>query len=245
MQYRQYTDALVVRAIEDLIHREEEQRVALEAAGTGAALGSELAQARLFNYIWDNDDLPELRMEAVFILTELGNCFARDQLTRIASDPRFGGDEIRQAAVWGLGKAGLKTYEDLLPFIGDEDEGVAVHAICAFDSDTPSDVLDHLVHDLVSGDERRAPAASLALRNIASERAVQALALVAGTARPVPKWIMATLGLMPEASVRRHVTNPYLLECVSPMFLLSESSNWLSSETTVGDVSFLVKQDVW
>ncbi len=42
------------------------------------------------------------------------------------------GDEIREAAVWGLGKAGLKAYEDILPYIGDEDENVVLHAIVAF-----------------------------------------------------------------------------------------------------------------
>ena len=245
LRFRQPAGTQAVRAIESLIHREEDQRVALEAAGSGAALGSEYGQARLSTYIWDNDDLPELRMEAVFILTELGNSFARDQLRRVASDPRFTDDELRQAAVWGLGKAGLKSYEDLLPFIDDEDEGVAVHAICAFASDTPDHVLDRLVRDLVSGDGRRAPAASLTLRTIASERALQALVAAAGTARPIPDWIVATLGLMPEPIIRQHVTNPYLLERVTPVLLLSESSNWLSSETTTGDVSFLLKQSVW
>ena len=245
LRYRQSAGAVVVRAIESLIHREEDPRVALEAAASGAAVGSEFAQARLSTCIWDNDDLPELRMEAAFILTELGNSFARDQLRRVASDPRFMGDELRQAAVWGLGKAGLKSYEDLLPFIDDADEGVAIHAICAFDSNTPDHVLDYLVGALVSGDRRRAPAASLALRTIASERALQTLVAVAGAAKPVPDWIIATLGLMPEASVRQHVTSPRLLERVAPVLLTSEGSNWLSSETAIGDVSFLAKQSVW
>ena len=245
LRYRQFGDALVVSAIESLIHREDDPRVALEAAASAAALGSEFAQTRLSAYIWNNDDLPELRMEAVFILTELSNGFARDQLRRVASDPRFMGDEIRQAAVWGLGKAGLKSYEDLLPFIDDADEGVSIHAICAFDSDTPDHVLKCLVGDLVSADRRRAPAASLTLRTIASERALKALLAMAGIAKPVPDWIITTLGLMPETSVRRHVTCPHLLERVAPVLLTSEDTNWLSSEMAIGDVSFLAKQNVW
>ena len=245
LRYRQSAGAVVMRAIESLICSEEDPRVALEAAASGAALGSEFAQARLSTYIWDNDDLPELRMEAAFILTELGNSFARDELRRVASDSRFMGDELRQAAVWGLGKAGLKSYEDLLPFIDDADEGVAIHAICAFDSNTPDHVLDYLVGDLVSGDRRRAPAASLALRTIASERALQTLVAVADAAKPVPDWIIATLGLMPEASVRQHLTSPRLLERVAPVLLTSEGSNWLSSQTSIGDVYFLAKQSVW
>ena len=244
LRYRESADARVVPEIESLILREKDQRVALEAAASGAALGSVLGQTRLSTCIWGNDDLPELRMEAVFILTELGNGFARDQLKQVASDPRFMGTELRQAAVWGLGKAGLKSYEDLLPFIDDEDDGVAIHAICAFASDIPNHVLDSLVRSLASGDQRRAPAASLTLRSIASEKALQALIAVADTARPVPDWIVATLGLMPEGIVRRHVTSPYLLDRVSPVLLLSENSNWLSSETAIRDVAFLVKQSV-
>ena len=64
LRYRQSADALVVGAVERLIQREEDPRVALEAAGCGATLGSELGQTRLSTYIWDNDGLPELRMEA-------------------------------------------------------------------------------------------------------------------------------------------------------------------------------------
>jgi len=37
----------------------------------------------------------------------------------VAGRQQFEGDEIRQAAVWGLGKSGLKAYEELLPFIAD------------------------------------------------------------------------------------------------------------------------------
>ena len=245
LRYRQSADTSVVTAIESLIQSEVDPRVALEAAGSGAALGSELAQASLSNYIWSNEYLPELRMEAVFILTELNNGFARDQLRLAASDAQFAGEELRQAAVWGLGKAGLKSYQDLLPFIDDADEGVAIHAICAFDSDTPGHVLEHLVGDLIAGESRRAPAASLALCTIASETVLQTLLAVANEEEPVPPWIIATLGRMPEASVHRHVTSPNLVELVTPVLLNSAGTNWLSSETTIGDISFLSKQNFW
>ena len=77
----------VISALEDLIRRETEERVALEAAGSAAALGSEFGQEQISRFIWDNDDRPELRMEAVFILTELGHSpFTREQLNLIAAD---------------------------------------------------------------------------------------------------------------------------------------------------------------
>ena len=245
LRYRQASDVIVVSAVEGLIRKEPDPRVALEAAGSGVALGSEFAQTKLAAHIWDNDDLPELRMEAVFILTELGNNFARDQLRRVASDPKFLGDELRQAAVWGLGKAGIKSYEDLLSFVDDADEGVAMHAICAFDFDAPDHVLQNLAGYLLSRDQRRAAAASMTLRSIASERVVQAILAAGANFKPVPDWIIATLGLMPEAIVRKYVTNPDLLERIVPVQLTSDSVNWLSSEMATADFSFLSKQNVW
>ena len=78
----------VIPALEDLIRREAEERVALEAAGSAAAFGSEFGQEQIARFIWDNNERPELRMEAVFILTELGHSpFTRDQLNRILTDP--------------------------------------------------------------------------------------------------------------------------------------------------------------
>ena len=81
----------VIPALEDLIRRETEPRVALEAAGSAAALGSELGQEQITRFIWENNDRPDLRMEAVFILAEIGySRFTREQLNLVLSDPRFG-----------------------------------------------------------------------------------------------------------------------------------------------------------
>jgi hypothetical protein len=62
-------------------------------------------------------------MEAVLILTELRTPGAGELLNMVATEPRFAGDEIRQAAVWGLGKAGLQQYADLTRFVFDADRG--------------------------------------------------------------------------------------------------------------------------
>jgi hypothetical protein len=129
-------------------------------------------------------------MEAVLILTELGSAFARGELVRVAGDAHFQGEEIRHAAVWGLGKSGLKAYEQLLPFIADADENVALHAILTFGSDTPTPVIRRLVHELVEGDPRRAPAASEVLRLIGNQLVLRLLieAAAGGT-----EWVIATL----------------------------------------------------
>ena len=236
----------VIPALEDLIRREAEERVALEAAGSAAALGSEFGQERITRFIWDEDSRPELRMEAVFILTELGRSpFTREQLNRVAADPCFVGDELRQAAVWALGKAGLKCYEDLLSFIDDADENPALHAIGAFGADTPRPVIGRLVQDLIAGHPRRAPAASEALRIIASDEVLQALVTAAAERQLAPDWIIATLGRLPPDRVRAALRDSPLLDRVSPMLLTAEGARWLASESVATDIAFLLKQNLF
>jgi len=245
LRFRDDPKERVVPALEKLIRQEIEERVALEASGSAAALGSELGQARISRFLWDNDDRPELRMEAVFILTELGHSpFTREQLNSIATDLRFEGDEIRQAAVWGLGKSGLKCYEDLLRFIDDADENLALHAIGAFGPDTPRPVIDRLVQELVVGPARRAAAASETLRIIASDDVLQSLIAMANAVQPVPDWILATFGRLPPKQVHRYLQDSPLLDRIAPMLLTAEGANWLASEAITMDIAFLLKQNV-
>jgi len=240
LPYREDLRAQAVPALERLLGAEQEERVALEAAGSAATLGSGVGQERIEAVLW-GDGRADLRMESVLILTELGSPFARRELVRIAGAPQFQGNEIRQAAVWGLGKAGLKAYEDLLPFIDDADENVALHAIVAFDGGTPEAVIRALVRDLAAGAPRRAPAASEALRMIGNETVVRILveAVPGGN-----DWVLATLGRLPPGVVRPLLEGSALLPRIAPMLLLSEGANWLASEDRVMDIAFLVKQNV-
>src|SRR5208282_5810664 len=122
----------VLAAIERRLDVEDDHRGLLEAAGAGTVLESEKAWARLRSFVWDHERA-DLRMEAVFVLTELRSPGAREVLCQVARDQRFAGDEIRQAAVWGLGKAGLRAYSDIIQFVGDPENDVALHAIAALD----------------------------------------------------------------------------------------------------------------
>ena len=246
LRFRDETRDRVIRALEDFIRREPEERVALEAAGSAAALGSEFGQDQIARFVWDNEDRPELRMEAVFILTELGRRpFTRQQLNLIAADPRFDGDELQQAAVWALGKAGLKCYEDLLPFIDNADENLAFHAIVAFGPDTPRAVIDRLVQDLKANDPRRSPAASESLRIIASNDVLQTLVSTAKAEQPVANWILATLGRLPPKQVRAALQGSPLLDQIAPMLLTARGAHWLAAEAVGADIAFLLKQDLF
>ena len=232
-----------VAALEHLIPNETEDRVALEAAGSAVILGSNLGEDRIADFVWNNDDRPDLRMEAVLILTELGrSTFTHDQLTRIAVYESFQGNEIRQCAVWGIGKAGLRAYDDLLPFIDDPEENVALHAIAAFGNDTPRAVIDQLIQDLIAGDPRRAPAASEVLRTISNTDVLTAM-IEAARANP-SGWLLATLGRLPPDDLRGALRADPLLEQISPMLLLSDADNWLAGEDMQTDISFLLKQNL-
>ena len=235
----------VIPALEDLIRHEIDKRVALEAAGSAAALGSDFGRERISRFIRDNDERPELRMEAVLILAELGRSpFAREQLNHVLTDPHFEGDELRQAAVWALGKAGLACYEDILPFIDDADENLALHAIGAFDATTPRPIIDRLVRDLVAGDRRRAPAASEVLRIIGSDDVLHALVTAAGAEHPVSDWIAATLGRLSPDRVRTVLQDSPLLDRIAPMLLTARNAHWLASEAIGADIAFLLKQNI-
>ena len=243
LPYRDDPRDTAIAALEKLIPSDPEERVVLEASGAAVALGSAMGEEKITEFIWDNDDRPDLRMEAVLLLTEMGNSgFTHDLLNRVASEDKFRGDELRQCAVWGLGKAGLRSYANLLRFIDDPEENVALHAVAAFGNDTPRAVVDELVLDLIHGDARRAPAASEVLRNISNDEVFAAL--IEATKADPTGWLLATLGRLSPTRLREDLGGDPLLEVISPMLLLSDPENWLSSETAQADVSFLLSQSV-
>jgi hypothetical protein len=230
-------------AIEQRLGIEKEDRVLLETAGAGTALGSAKAWEILEGYVW-NQERADMRMEAVFILTELRSPTAGDVLLGIANDADFANDEIRQAAVWGLGKAGAKRYDDLIAFLKDPERDVVLHAIAAFGADTPKRAIERLIEELMSGDTHLAPAASEALRNIGSELVLTSLITVAKEKKGSIDWILATMGRLPADKVRAALKGDALLERLGPLLLLSGSENWVTEDTVDIDLKFLVKQNL-
>ena len=232
-----------VSAIEQRLDVEPDERVLLEAAGAGSALGSAKAIERVQTLLW-TQPRPDLRMEAVLILTELHSPEAHRLLLRVATDPRFALDEIRQAAVWGLGKAGLKQYDDLVPFIADQDRDVALHALAGFGPDTEVQVVDRLIGELHSSDVGRAPAASEALRIIGNDAVLSRLIQAARAGSNVEPWILATLGRLPAEKVRSALRGDPLLDRLAPLLLISDGANWIADDTIDIDLKFLLKQNL-
>ncbi len=230
-----------VVALEKRLDTEQEIRVGLEAAASAAALGSKKGEEYVAGVLW-GDGTAEMRMEAILILTELKTKFAHDQLRKVASDNRFKGDERRQAAIWGLGKAGLKSYDELVQFIHDEEDDAALHAIAAFNFETPRPVIEQLVGLVLLGDLRRSPAAAEALRVIASPAALDCLVTAANAQTGRTEWAIAAIGRFPSAMVFERIKGTPLLDRVVPMLLLARGANWLAKEDIETDLGFLLKQ---
>lgn len=243
--YRDDNQQEVVSSLEALITSESEERIQLEAAGSATYYGSALGQDTISRFVWEEDVSQEMRMEAMLILVELGaGDYTRSLLKDVAAHKRFTGSEIRQAAIWGLGKAGFKDYQALLPYIADSEENVALHAIAAFDEATPENVIDQLITHLLSGDSKLAPAASETLRIISSPASVIRLVQAYDQNPQSRNWIIATLGRMSPNVVKQQVFGHNILAQLEPMFLCAQGSNWLSSERMKTDISFLLKQSL-
>ena len=242
LRFRADLHGEAVPALEKMLYTEHEIRVELEAAASAAALASNMGEERIVEILWYDRDAAEMSMEAILILTELKNEFAREQLRRAAGDARFHGDERRQAAIWGLGKAGLKSYSDLVPFIGDDEENAAFHAITAFGPDTPKTVIDALVAILTNGDKRHAAAASEALRVIDSVAALESLVTAANAGEQDNDWLLATIGRLSPGMVRAELRGTSLLERLAPMLLVAHGANWLADEDAASDIAFLLRQ---
>jgi HEAT repeat protein len=240
-----------VAPVTQIAEHDQEGRVALEAAVALARLGRQHGLELLRSTV-ANPAIDFLRMEAVLALSELAGTPLAPQCVQILSEyahsERFAGDEVRQAAIWGLGKDGLHAYDTLLDFLDSEADEERVHATCAFGPDGGSATADSLVAAMTapdSTDRRRASASFILARTIPTEISVPRL-VVAFTSpdRRARNWALATLGQMNPASVRRYVSNPTLATQLEPLHLTSPETNWTRSEQLMDKLSFVRKQSV-
>lgn len=188
------------KALLAAIKIETDDRVALEMAASAARIGADAGVEHIVAVV-TNHARGDLRMEAVLILSELGTAIAAQELKRIAVAPELVGNELRQAATWGLGKAGCRAYAELLDLLGDQDDAVALHAIAAFGTDTPAEVIASLVEMLRGENPRARAAASEALRLVGGDLVLRALIDAARVHGARRAWILATLGRLDTATL--------------------------------------------
>jgi HEAT repeat protein len=238
-----------VASITHVAEHDQDGRVALEAAAALVRLGNTRGLHLLRSAI-DDPAVDFLRMEAVLALSELAATPLAPQCAQILSEyagsERFAGDEIRHAAIWGLGKDGLRAYDALLDFLDTEVDEECVHAVCAFGADVGPAIADALVAVLAdpnNSDRRRASASFILGRTIPTEIAAPRVVTAFGSQNPlVRNWALATLGQMNPGSVRQYVNTPDLAARLESLHLTSPETNWTRSEELVVKLAFVRKQ---
>lgn len=230
-----------VRRLETMIREERDGRVALEAAGAAVALGSTAGEAYIRELLASRSP-QALCMEALLILAELHTPFALQELKRVAADLTLADSELRQAAVWGLGKTGHRSYADLVQYLDDDNENVALHAIAAFGDDAPPEVISELVLRLNRHEPRLASVASEVLRLIGGEDVLQAIVEKAKRSAEGRDWALATLGRLEGHLVRRCLAGDPLLESIEPLLCLFGEDNWLATGGRPSSLTFLLGQ---
>lgn len=233
-----------INSLEDAIDNEEEDRVALEMGSSLARLGSNKG----FDFVLQairNPSESFIPMEAVFILSEIGDNQSASELENIATSNQYAENELRQAAVWGLGKAGTKSYDKLIQFLGDGEDDVAMHAITAFDSETPNATIDQLVTLLANGNLRQKAAACEVLKLINTEYVINQLIQAVLQDSDDKSWAITALGQQSPDAVRIALQNNPLLDQIQPILHLSPQENWLKPDAKNQDLHFLLNQNIY
>lgn len=238
-------------AITAIADANPEGRVALEAAASLVRLGDDHGLELLRNAI-ANPRVEYLRMESTLALsefrgTELSQRCA-ELLAEYAGNAAFAGDEIRQAAIWGLGKDGLRDYVHLLDFLDLPSDEERVHAVCAFGPDVGTGIVDALITVLTNPDssERKTAGVSYILAKIVpTALSIPRLFTVRNhNSTRTRNWVIATLGQMNPAAVRQHLTDATVTAQLEPIQLISAETNWTRSEQIGEMLDFVRKQTV-
>lgn len=226
-----------------------DSRVALEAAGSLAKLGHSDGLTALRNSVM-NPAVDYLRMEAIFILSELKSSRLRheacDVLFDIAKSVQLTGDESRQAAIWGLGFSGLCDFEKLIDFLDAEDESERTHAVISLGVVLPNQIIS-LIANILSDDsesDRKRASATFVLQNLEDKHSVveALIPILRNGSRAARGWATLTLGSLPPDDANRYITDVDIKNQIFPIQLLSPTCNWTKSETNQDAIRFVAKQ---
>jgi hypothetical protein len=224
---------------------EEDDRIRLEACASLSRLDPQrytrhvVAQAQ--ERTSGDRHAMAMAMEAIFILSELRSDEAADALAALAADPKLD-SEARCAAVWGLGVAGVDDAERVLPFIADDDEDVALHALAGI-GHLPAGSYDAAA-EMLGGTDREAASAAALLAKQGTDGARALLARGAGEGRAA-MWAVAALGGMAEPDVRAAANPtlaPELERVLAPVW--AARTSWLRRQEMDTPLRFLERQTI-
>lgn len=177
----------------------DDPRIVLEAAGVLARYNDDLGIDKLRNTaIAAGEQTAPWAMEAVFIMTEIGEGIGAELLAEVARSAAHA--EARAAALWGLGSA-VDNLDSIVQAFRDEDGGVVRHAIIAASmriDDDPN--AGATVNDLLSRSNDVASAAAEAIVFAKSPNLSPVLEL-ADAEPPQSDWAFSILVRRGEAEV--------------------------------------------
>lgn len=150
----------------------------------------------------ENTELPlDQQMEAVFVLSELAAPAANDALFVVATSDPARHEEVRAAAVWGLGTGALPDHNRVCDLLDDASDRVALHAAATLPDSLAPSVTKHLAGWLRQGTARQMSIAGTLLARKGELMALREVALDTGAkGRLIAQH---SLGSIPKAEVQR------------------------------------------
>jgi len=150
-------------------------------------------------------------------------------------------EEIRCAAVWGLGNGACGDPDRLLEFLADPVDRVALHAAAALPNLSPAAVRAFR-RGLQSGDNR---AAAISAATLGHHRQIATLLEEASASGPGRLWALRALGDFTQADVEAAagpLLTAALRDVLMPMWIQHE--DWLRTEDNEGALHTLSDQKI-
>lgn len=227
-------------ALRQIARSHDDIRVRLEALGALARLGDDEAPRALGSIAQTTESQLDMAMEAVLILSELRSELSSAALRLIAVG-RHLPDELRAAAVWGLAVTS-EHPGDAVPFLGDEDDLVALHAIAGSTRGLRDAELRTLAA-MVDGSARQAAAAVYVLSRYGARGARELLRLALESDGQTRLWALYGLGEAGKDEVVEATGGELpddLESLLEPMWQAHQS--WLGTGPNMTALDFLQRQ---
>ncbi|MGH9890665.1 MAG: HEAT repeat domain-containing protein [bacterium] len=230
-----------IESLRALVDSSADERIRLEGLGALTRLGIEEATTVLLERAMDAKTGLDMAMEAVLILSELRAEDGAGALAQVASEQSLP-DELRAAAVWGLGVTGMNVPNEIVAFLGDESDLLAAHAVVAIGSSL-EEVDAEAVADLLQQSEREAASAAKVLARQGPVGVRVLLRAVNDGEESARVWALYGLGLMDRGEIEAAAGSDVAEELAStlePMWRGSQA--WISEDDVVSLVNFVGRQ---
>ncbi len=232
----EFTDNLVDIAKDD----GRDWRIRLEASASLARLDPDTWTGSIASIAADPGQDLKAQLEAVFILSEIAAPNAHEALSEVAEAAHDRHEEVRSAAIWGLGTGALPDAEAVLPYIADPVDMVAMHAAAAIGGLTDS-MAKGLVAGLGGNDRTAAVSAAI----LAKHGRIKELLTVAGSNSGGRLWALRALGDVSPAKVLKASggeIDAVVRNALDPIWI--QHKDWLRSGNIGGPLDVLSAERV-